>query len=212
MFESDDYSYANLCMIIDSLLSERLFSSYNADNYDTISSEINARSAQLFETLKFIDEFCPEMKESFKEQFSYNMTDTRVRKESFGSLSYYTTCMHIFLIEEEIRGETRKEYIENPDLTDMEKERYFEEIAKYKRLFSKFPVLEYDETEYRFKLKSEEELIKLKEKYEKENDAVGLDLVNNVLYDNRIEQFLGERDFIDIDDAVTQVREGLGGK
>lgn len=209
VFESDDYSYINLSMILDSILAQEMFSPYYSANYNNISYEIDARSAQYFKTLKFIDKFCPEVKEEFKKTFLYNLKNEKIRKTNIG---YYSTALQLFLEDEEVMGSIRKEKLEDDKISEDTKDYYQKEIDKYKRYFSKFPVLEYDEKEYRFKLKSEEELNRLKEQYEKNNDPVGLDLVNNVIYDIKLAEFLDGKFLSSIDEAKEQVKEGLGGK
>ena len=208
LFEGDDYSYNTLAMITDSIVSKTLFSPYYKENYQNIAYEIDARSSQLFETLKFIDEYCPEMRETFKENFLYNLTDTRVRKDYY----FYKTSLQMFLEKEESAGAVRKAYIEGEDKTKEEKEYTLREIEKYKKMFLKFPVFEYDEEEYVFKLKSEKEIEEIKKHYEEVHDEVGLDLVNNVLYDIKLAKFLEGKVYNSLDEAVEKVREGFGGK
>ena len=208
IFDSDDYSYTNLSMIVDNINSKDLISSYYRDNYVNIAYEIDARSAQLYETLKFIDEYCPEMRELFKNNFKSNLTDSKVRKNWFS----YTSGLQLFLDDEQINGDIRKKCFEGDKSDEDMKQYYLEEIESLKRRLLKFPVFEYDEEEYRFKLKSEEELTKLKEKYEIEQDEVGLDLINNVLYDIELGKFLEGKEFTSLGDAVAKAREGMGGK
>ena len=95
--ESDELSYDNLVMAMDSILSETAYSSYYKDNYKHVSFERDARDSAYVDTMTYFDKYKDVQKMIVPDNEADYVLSDYVRKDSIAGYDKYVGVIQLFM-------------------------------------------------------------------------------------------------------------------